>query len=173
MKKNWGKYLDEKYAYDGTLGAQYSPEETVFRLWSPAASKAYVNLYKSGNPSTKKYKILPMQLIKDKVWVAVYKGDLKNMYYTYSVTINGKKQEAVDPYAKAAGVNGKRGMVVDLLSTNPPGWENDKSPPFKNPTDAIIYELHIRDFSISENSGMINKANTWHLQKKEQQIRKD
>ena len=73
--------------------------------------------------------------------------------------INGKwLNEVPDPYAKAVGVNGKRAMVVDLKETNPAGWEKDKSPSFKNKTDAIIYELHVRDASIAANSGIKNKG---------------
>ena len=66
--------------------------------------------------------------------------------------------EVPDPYAKAVGVNGKRAMIIDLNETNPAGWANDKSPVFKNPTDAIIYELHVRDASIAANSGIKNKG---------------
>jgi pullulanase len=75
--------------------------------------------------------------------------------------INGQwGEEVTDPYAKSVGVNGKKAMVVDLKETNPPGggWENDKSPALKNPTDAIIYELHIRDATIAANSGIKNKG---------------
>ena len=86
-------------------------------------------------------------------------GDLKNVYYTYRVTVNGKEVEACDPYARSTGVNGNRAMVVDLASTNPDGWDDDKNPnPVKSYTDAIIYELHVRDFSIDDSSG-ISEAN--------------
>ena len=83
----------------------------------------------------------------------------KGKFYVFKVQINGKwLNEVPDPYAKAVGVNGKRAMVVDLKTTNPVDWEKDKSPVFKNPTDAILYELHVRDASIAANSGIKNKG---------------
>ena len=75
------------------------------------------------------------------------------------ITVDGKTVEAVDPYARTTGVNGKRGMVIDLDSTDPEGWENDTNPnPSTSYNDAIIYELHVRDFSIDDDSGMENKG---------------
>ena len=93
------------------------------------------------------------------MWKVTVKKDLKNKYYTFQVMQDGKwLAEAPDIYAKAVGVNGHRGMVVDLKSTDPKGWKKDKSPKFKKATDAIIYELHIRDISIDPNSGIKNKG---------------
>ena len=86
-------------------------------------------------------------------WILDVNGDLNGTYYTYLVTNNGVEKEVTDPYAKAVGVNGNRAMVVDLESTNPEGWENDVKPEFIDATDAIIYELHIRDFTIDSSSG--------------------
>jgi pullulanase len=80
-------------------------------------------------------------------------------FYVFKVLIDGKwTNEIPDPYAKAVGINGKRAIVIDMSKTNPPEWQNDKSPVFKNPTDAIIYELHVRDESIAANSGIKNKG---------------
>ena len=146
------------YTYTGELGAVYSKEKTEFRLWAPTATEAFVNLYPDGYRSELE-EMLEMEPIGNGAWQAIKSGDLDGVYYTYSVNVNGRINEAIDPYAKAAGVNGKRGMVVDMASTNPQGWENDTPPPFEHPVDAIIYELHIRDFSIAESSGMINKGN--------------
>ena len=85
---------------------------------------------------------------KDKgVWEATVDGDLKNVYYTYTVKVQGVESEVVDPYAKAAGVNGNRGMVVDLDSTDPTGWENVTFLSRKA-ADSIIYEAHVRDLTI-------------------------
>ena len=90
---------------------------------------------------------------------SVISKDLKNKYYTFQVQQDGKwLAEAPDIYAKAVGVNGHRGMVVDLNSTDPKGWKKDKSPKFKKATDAVIYELHIRDISVDPNSGIKNKG---------------
>jgi pullulanase len=95
----------------------------------------------------------------DGTWYSTVPGDLKGKFYVFRVQINGQwLNEVPDPYVKAVGVNGKRAMVVELEETNPPGWEKDKSPVFKNKTDAIIYELHVRDASIAENSGIKNKG---------------
>jgi pullulanase len=80
------------------------------------------------------------------------------VYYTYLVTIDDDSNETVDIYAKAVGVNGNKGMVVDLKATNPEGFENDTKPPFENFTDAVIYELHIRDISMDKTSGIVNKG---------------
>ena len=92
-------------------------------------------------------------------WSAKVPGDIKGKFYVFKVQINGKwLNEVPDPYAKAVGVNGKRAMVVDLKETNPAGWEKDKSPVFKNKTDAILYELQVRDASIAANSGIKNKG---------------
>lgn len=86
-------------------------------------------------------------------------GDQKGIYYTYQVTVDGKEAEAIDPYAVAAGVNGVRGMITDLSATNPAGWELDKSPvTAQHFTDAVIYELHVRDFSMDASSGMTAKG---------------
>ena len=145
------------YTFEGELGAIYSKESTVFRLWSPTASGARVNLYPTGDGS-EAFSTLEMKSIGNGAWEAALEGDQKNIYYTYSVEINGRFREAIDPYARAAGVNGKRGMVVDLSETDPPGWDSYSRKSFGHPTEAVIYELHVRDFSISENSGMVNKG---------------
>jgi len=149
--------FEAMYTFTGELGALYSKDKTEFCLWAPTATAAYVNLYPDGHQSDRSEE-LEMEPIGHGAWQAVKSGDLDGVYYTFSVDVNGRINEAIDPYAKAAGVNGKRGMVIDLASTDPPGWENDTAPPFDHPTDAIIYELHIRDFSVSESSGMVNKG---------------
>ena len=75
-------------------------------------------------------------------------GDLNGIYYTYSVSVDGKENEACDPYARTTGVNGQRAMVIDLDSTDPEGWDTDVDPHYGNHvTDAVIYELHVRDLS--------------------------
>ena len=92
-------------------------------------------------------------------WVVKVLGDMKGFFYVFKVQINDQwLNEVPDPYAKAVGINGKRAMIVDLRETNPVDWEKDKSPVFKNPTDAILYELHVRDASIHPSSGIKNKG---------------
>lgn len=155
-----GEDLD-KYAYDGNdLGAIYSSASTTFKVWSPTATKVQVKLYKTGSDSESGAEVISTtDMTKNNsngVWSATINGDLKNTYYTYLVTVDGNTNETVDIYAKAAGVNGNRGMIVDLDSTDPAGWENDKNVFVENQTDAIIWELHVKDFSNAESSGISN-----------------
>ncbi|AUO15617.1 type I pullulanase [Clostridium taeniosporum] len=148
--------FEDLYSYRGNLGAIYSKEGTQFKLWAPTATDVKVVLYgKDGKQAdSKSERKLNMTKENNGVWTVKESEDLDGVYYNYLVTINGEENEVIDPYAKAVGVNGNRGMVVNLESTNPKGWENDKRPELKNPTDAVIYEMHIRDFSIDPNSGV-------------------
>lgn len=151
----------DKQAYGGNdLGAVYGKESTQFKVWAPTASAVRVNLYSTGDAGDNSLiKTEPMTFSeKDGVWTAVIPGDLNGVFYTYSVTIGFKTQETADIYAKAVGLNGERGMVVDLSSTNPAGWQNDTFVSRAESTDAIIWETHVRDFSISSDSG-ISAAN--------------
>ena len=91
-------------------------------------------------------------------WVVVLPGELHGLYYNYLVTHHDTTEEAVDPYARSCGVNGERGMVVDLSRTNPPGWDTLVSPPLKHSLDSIIYELHVRDLSSHPQSGIKQKG---------------
>ena len=146
----------EAFTYEGDdLGATYTPEKTNFRVWAPTASDVQINFYEKGQGDNL---IETQSMIKDEkgTWIYEASGDYKDIYYTYSVTVDGNTNEAVDPYARTTGVNGQRGMVVDLDSTDPKGFEKDKRPEFKNMTDAIIYELHIRDLSSDSSSGIKN-----------------
>ena len=106
--------IDKKYSYDGPLGAIYKKDQTTFLLWSPLADGAVVKFYPDGGPSSLVSAVLPLKKTKKGVWSLTYSGDLKNTYYTYAVKFGDHDFEAIDPYAKAAGVNGTRGMVVDL-----------------------------------------------------------
>ena len=150
----------EKYpTYSGKdLGVTYTTSKTTLKIWSPPAQEMKLKLYKTslGNDL-----IEEINCTKDKtgVWTAVLNGDKKNIYYVFQAKIDGKwNAEEADPYAKAVGTNGKRGQIVNLSDTNPTGWNQDKKPAFKNPTDAVLYELHIRDLSSAANSGIKNKG---------------
>lgn len=149
----------DKFAYDGDdLGAVWSKDSTTFKVWSPTASAVKVRLYKHGSSAESKdgyYKEQSLSFDKTTgVWSVKIKGDLKNKYYTYVVTNGGKEYEVVDIYAKSAGANGKRGMIVDLNSTNPLGWDKDTRQTVKNQTDAVVWEVSVKDFSYAENSGV-------------------
>ncbi|HHV93473.1 MAG TPA: type I pullulanase [Firmicutes bacterium] len=142
----------ERYHYDGELGAIYHPEGTVFRVWAPTASQVWLVVYSTGSGGQGVE--IPMARDVQGTWTAELEGDRHGLYYTYKVLVNGSIHEAVDPYAKACGVNGLRGMVVDLTRTNPPGWDNLKRPPLRRFTDAVIYEISVRDISSHPGSGV-------------------
>ena len=153
--------FEEKYTYTGTdLGAVWSKEYTYFRVWAPTATAVSVNLYQSGDPECADLlEQIPMAPGKNGTWIARKEGDLHGVYYTYQVCVNGSTVEACDPYACTTGINGHRAMVIDMSSTNPDGWETDTDPNAgKKIADAVIYELHVRDLSAHESSGIRNKG---------------
>ncbi len=153
--------FEEKYSYyKNDLGAVYEKEKTAFRLWAPVAERAEVRLYASGEPNAKDLiDRIPLRADEKGTWYGEKEGDLNGVYYTFSVIRNGEEHEAADPYANACGVNGVRSMVIDLESTDPEGWENDKTPwENKSFTDAVLYELHVRDLSSDESSGIEHKG---------------
>ena len=145
--------------YNGELGVIYSKDKCKFVLWAPTAEKVKLALYGNNGYEfdCKAKKVYTMSKGINGTWITELNGDFNGEYYNYLIDINGKVNEVVDPYAKAVGVNGNRGMVIDLDSTNPEGWENDTKPELKYATDSIIYEAHIRDLSIDETSGISNE----------------
>ena len=151
--------FEKEFTYSGSdLGATYTPEKTAFRVWAPTADTVTLNLYGSGTPGTDDLvEQLPMTADVNGTWIAEKEGDLNGTYYTYLVSVGGNENEACDPYARTTGVNGKRAMILDLASTNPDGWENDTNPNAGMAyNDAVIYELHVRDLSSDESSGIQN-----------------
>lgn len=153
----------DKSAYSGNdLGASYSKKATTFKVWSPNAASVRVNIFEHGSDNEGDAgSIMSRAMLLDKttgVWSVTINGDLLNKYYTYSVTHGKTTKETADVYAKACGVNGQRSMVVDLSTTNPDGWENDKHVLVQNQTDASVWEISVADFSSSESSG-VSEAN--------------
>jgi len=150
---------DDYPAYTGNdLGVSYSPSKTVFKVWAPTASAVKLRLYAAGDGG-KATQTISLEKEQNGVWGKTIGYDLKNQYYTFQTRIGDRwLKERPDIYAKAVGVNGMRGMVVDLRSTNPIGWTKDKKPEQKSFTDIIIYELHIRDLSVDPNSGIKEKG---------------
>nr|WP_181966064.1 type I pullulanase [Ruminococcus sp. AF42-10] len=153
----------DKSAYSGNdLGASYSKKATTFKVWSPNAASVRVNIFEHGSDNEGDAgSIMSRAMSLDKttgVWSVTINGDLLNKYYTYSVTHGKTIKETADVYAKACGVNGQRSMVVDLSTTNPDGWENDKHVLVQNQTDASVWEISVADFSSSESSG-VSEAN--------------
>lgn len=147
--------------YTGKLGLNYTSTSSTFRIWSPVAQQAKIVFYKEGDVG-RPIQTESMHKGGEGTWSITVNKNLKGIFYVFAVEVNGKwLNEVPDPYAKAVGVNGKRAMVVDLQETNPVNWRHDKSPSFSkynNPTDAVVYELHVRDASIDNNSGIEHKG---------------
>jgi pullulanase len=140
------------------LGLTYTKKHSTFRIWAPTAEKAQLLFYTRGDDNIQ---IGEFEMTKsvDGTWSRTIANVQQGKFYVFRVMIDGKwLNEVPDPYAKAVGVNGKRAAVIELKDTDPPGWNNDKSPAFKNKTDAILYELHVRDASIHTGSGIKNKG---------------
>ena len=152
--------FEDQFTYTGDdLGATYTKEKTDLRVWAPTAVDVKVNLYSNGDPVQQADPDEQVQMTKDVngTWVATLNGDKNGTYYTYSVKTDNGTNEACDPYARTTGVNGKRAMIIDLDSTDPEGWDTDKDPHYDNNfTDAVIYELHVRDLSSDSSSGITN-----------------
>ena len=136
----------------------YLGDRTEFAVWAPAAEAAQLRLYRSASDEAA-FKIVNMKLSKKEgLWKATVREDLKGVFYTFQIQQNGQwLPETAGISAKAVGVNGWRGAVVDWTETNPEGWAEDKSPEIK-PSDIIVYEMHHRDFSIHQTSGVTNKG---------------
>ncbi len=149
--------FESEYTYEGNdLGANWTKEKTVFKVWAPTADSVKVCLYENGTNGTED-QLEELEMIKGSngVWTIEKQGDQNGIYYTYKVKVNHKEAETCDPYARATGINGDRAMVIDLASTNPKGWEKDVNPnKGAGLTDAIIYELGVRDFSIDSSCGV-------------------
>ncbi len=151
--------FENQYTYTGNdLGANWSPDETMFRLWAPTAEKVFIKLFSGGTPDVCDLLEEGEMEHGDKgVWTLRWEGNLHGKYYTYYVTVEGNTFEVCDPYARSTGVNGVRGMILDMNSTDPAGWDEDRNPnAVLSPNDAVIYELHLRDISSDPASGIRN-----------------
>ncbi len=132
---------------------------THFRLWSPKAQEARVNLYDNGHTGSP-YQTLSMKADRaNGTWTASVPEKLYGKFYTFQIMADGKwKDETPGVWAKAVGVNGKRAAIIDLAKTDPEGWATDKGPAVKNFSDVIVYEMHHRDMSMHPSSGIANKG---------------
>ena len=143
--------FDERYRYDGKdLGAVCGNGRTVFKVWSPLAERVELRLYRSG--TSRAWLRKELKACDRGVWALEFPESLHGMYYDYLVRINGKARRTADPYATGCSCNGGRSMVVDLRQTDPEGFGED-APPGES-GERIIYELHIKDFSYDEDSGV-------------------
>ena len=138
--------------YTGPLGPDYAPGGTCLRLWAPTAEAVTVTLYHKGDGGA----VLgtePLVRGAHGVWSIWLPGEQHGRYYTFAVTVNGITRESGDPYARAAGVNGVRSMIVDLARTAPSGWERDVRPNIP-PAQRAVWEVSVRDFSQDAASGV-------------------
>lgn len=143
--------FDEYPVYEGKdLELSYTPSQSVFRLWWPEAVEVRLNLYISDEDGEPVQQV-SMERSDKGAWRTVIDKDLKGSFYTFQIRVGDKwLDETPGIWAKAVGLNGNRGAVIDWSSTNPEGWTEDKSPTQDNFSDIIIYEMHHRDFSIAK-----------------------
>ena len=147
-----------EYNYDGQLGAIYSEAETTFKVWAPTAKAMVLRIYDNGTPTmvdavrgNDAYAEYAMTRGSQGVWAKTLTGDLEGKFYTYYVSNPIANYEVTDPYAIATGVNGRRAYIGDLSVTNPTGWESvNTTNKWMSNTDALIYELHVRDLTMDE-----------------------
>ena len=147
--------VDEYPVREGALDEMvYSPSKTVFSVWSPAADSVVLRLYAEGigGEALESHK---MKRQADGTWKCTLRGNKQGLFYTFQVD---SLQETPGIFAKAVGVNGRRGAVIDLQAAQPEGWETDVRPAFAGAQDAIVYEMHHRDFSIHTTSGITHKG---------------
>ncbi|MFM7029643.1 MAG: type I pullulanase, partial [Micrococcales bacterium] len=145
----------DAFTYTGNdLGATYTSGSTAFRVWAPTASAVSLMTYGTlANPTAATE--VPMTQDVNGTWVTSLTGDQNGLVYMYQVAVNGDVNLANDPYARAVTLNGEQSVVVDLSQTNPSGFTTETKPAFSgNPTDASIYEIHVRDLSEDPSSGI-------------------
>ena len=140
-------------------GVEYSPKATTFHITtSPDVKKVNVLLSDTDSDSPTEQLTKQMKRVGAGKWELTVKSDLKGKYYLFSVYNSAQPDNTPGIFAKAVGVNGKRGAIVDLRDTDPEGWADDVRPALSNPCDLVIYEMHHRDFSVDLSSGLKNKG---------------
>ena len=137
---------------------EYTPDGTSFHLWSPNADEVRLMLYNEAE-GEHAYETHHMQLGDDGTWNVKVTEDLKGKFYTFNVKIHDEwLGDTPGLFAKAVGINGNRAAIIDMAETNPTGWENDQKPTLRSVADAVVYEMHYRDFSIDASSGIQHKG---------------
>ena len=135
----------------------YAPEKTIFTFWSSVAEKMEVRLYNTYDAS--EFEVITLQEQEGDYWTATIKGDQVGKFYTVCSYQNGEwGQESPGIFAKAVSVNGQKAAIIDMQATDPEGWENDQRPAMADPTEVVVYETHMRDFTIDATSGIANKG---------------
>jgi len=151
---------DRFTALDAELGSRWSPDETIFRIWSPVSDSVDLLLYASPD-APEPQRIVSMEHAGRGVWEATVEGDLHGTAYQYRYDSYGQQRIAPDIHCFAATMDSDRSIVVDLSRTNPEGWSADGGPRIEHQTDEIIYEIHVRDFSIADPSLERNLRGTY------------
>ncbi|MDD4990721.1 MAG: type I pullulanase [Paludibacter sp.] len=153
------KTFEEYPVYEGSdLELTYSQQSSKFRVWAPTADQVKILLYDNGYEGGA-YQTIDMDRAEQGTWTLKVNENLKGKFYTFQIKIGEKwMEETPGIWVKATGVNGKRAAIIDFEETNPTGWDNDRRPAQTNFTDIMLYEVHVRDFSMSSNSGMKNKG---------------
>ncbi|MFL0194213.1 type I pullulanase [Clostridium sp. WILCCON 0269] len=159
--------FNKRFFHNTALGAIYNKEKTTFKLWSPPATCVKLIIYEK--PSSDQFNVKYMVDMKEHLglWYTSVKGDLHETYYNYQVTLCDKCNIVVDPYASAVSINGLTGVVLDLKRTDPAMWHSDIYPAIEKYTDAIIYEVSLRDLSSHSSSGVLNRKKFLSLTEKE------
>ena len=154
--KRWfdSEEFEQLYHTEAPLGAWLDENGSHFALWAPTAEQVVLNLYPDGGES-EALRVISMRKGARGVWQHDETDNLSGVYYDYDVTVDGQTSRTQDPYAKTSGVNGHRGMVVNLPDTDPLGWAQDKAP--AKTTEDVIYEIHVKDFSWDAHSGVPEK----------------
>ena len=157
-KKSYVLYDDYPVRSGELVEMVYKPSATEFMLWAPTAEDVRVMIYEDGLGGGAN-KIVTLAQDKEGTWKGTASGNWEGYFYTFNVKVNDQwLGETPGINARAVGVNGKRGAILDMLETDPVGWLTDKRPALKSPADMVIYEMHHRDFSIHKSSGIEHKG---------------
>lgn len=157
-KKEYASYELYPVRSGSLTEMEYTPAFTRFTLWAPTADEVRLMLFESGDGGHA-FETIPLEAGEEGTWSTVVNKDLQGKFYTFNVKVNDKwLGDTPGINAKAVGVNGKRAAIIDMRSTDPEGWEADRRPPLKSAADAIIYEMHHRDFSVDSTSGIEHKG---------------
>lgn len=158
MTQLTGQNFESYPTFKGDLGLNYTPQKSDFRIWAPSATKMVLRFYEDCLEGEAVQEI-QMKKAEKGTWFHSVSEDLEGTYYTFQTKVDGQwRQEVPGPYAKAVGTNGQRGQVIDFEKTNPTDWDKEEKPKLENFTDIILWEIHMRDFSIHESSGIKNKG---------------
>ena len=161
MMRNWKfNHIDFSFYpfYDGgDLGVFFADGQLSVKIWAPTARSVEFRIYENST-SENAVRLENLAPAEKGTWRLSLNGDFRNHYYTLKIDDGEPLDEVPDMYARAVGTNGRRGLIFDPAETHPEGWENDRTVSCENPVDAVIYELHVRDFSIDPAAGFLHKG---------------